>query len=367
MLLTAGFFLAALASPQSAQAAVLDVNQCNGIGPGPGGATTVMQCSVTVVNTINGATRGSVTTVTRLCANDPCGGSNGTFVSRSTSLVTSVTQCNASDNDAAHPITCRVSITNNISADTPGARPVTAATVNQCVGSATGGGGTVNCDPFPATTTGATVTQCNGSGNGGGGTVHCTVPPSTISAAIPIRVNQCNGTGNPGGSVVTCSTTIQTNITPAAPPPTSSTSTTTITSTTTSTTTTSSSTSPTSTSTSTSTSPTSTSTSTSPTSTSTSTAPTSTTTSTGPTSSSTSTSTRPTSTSTSTGPTSTSTSSRTSTGAAGQVSRIPSGGVQAGGGSTSGVRHSGLLLFGGALLLASLISSLLRWQVARKR
>jgi len=41
--------------------------------------------------------------------------------------------------------------------------------------------------------------------------------------------------------------------------------------------------------------------------------------------------------------------------------------VQAGGGSTSGVRHSGLLLFGSALLLASLISSLLRWQVARKR
>ncbi len=75
---------------------------------------------------------------------------NGTFVSRSTSLVTSVNQCNGSDNDAAHPITCRVNITNNISADTPGARPVTAATSNQCVGSGNGGGGTVRCTLGPA-------------------------------------------------------------------------------------------------------------------------------------------------------------------------------------------------------------------------
>jgi hypothetical protein len=60
---------------------------------------------------------------------------------------------------------CRVRITNNISADTPRASSVTAATVNQCV--VTGGGkfgatGPLVCDPFPATTTGANVTQCNG-------------------------------------------------------------------------------------------------------------------------------------------------------------------------------------------------------------
>lgn len=108
-------------------------------------------------------------------------------------------------------------VTNNISSGTTAAHPVTAATVNECVGSATGGGGTVNCHPFPPSTTGATVTQCNGSGTGGGGTVHCTVDSaSVVSPAIPVKVNQCNGTGNPGGSVVTCSVRIFTHITPAA-------------------------------------------------------------------------------------------------------------------------------------------------------
>ncbi|MGI8699067.1 MAG: hypothetical protein ACR2J0_08005, partial [Mycobacteriales bacterium] len=171
--------------PSAARAATSAVDQCNNIGPGPLGATTTMTCTVTVVNTISGGTASSTITVTRLCGLDPCPPGNGTFSSSSTSLVTDVNQCNGSDNDAAHPITCRVDITNNISADTPGAQPVTDATVNQCVGSGTGGGGTVNCSPFPATTTGATVTQCNGSGNGGGGTVDCRVTPeSMVSPAI---------------------------------------------------------------------------------------------------------------------------------------------------------------------------------------
>ena len=197
-------------------AANLTVDQCNGVGASSSGATTGMTCSVTVVNTISGGHASSTTTVTRLCSLAPCAPGDGTFVTHSTSIVTRVTQCNGSDNDSAHPITCTVNITNNISADTPGANPVTSATSNQCVGSATGGGGSVICDPFPATTTNATVTQCNGSGTGGGGTVDCSVgSTSKISPAIPIRVNQCNGTGNPGGSVVTCSTTITTNITAA--------------------------------------------------------------------------------------------------------------------------------------------------------
>ena len=208
-----------LPSPD-AFAATQTIGQCNNIGPGPAGATTAMTCTVTVVNTISGGTTGSKTTVTRQCSLGPCPPGDGTFTSSSKSLVTNVNQCNGSDNDAAHPITCRVTITNNISADTPGAKPVAAATSNQCVGSGTGGGGTVNCLPFPANTTGATVTQCNGSGNGGGGTVHCTVSStSTISAAIPIKVNQCNGTGNPGGSVVTCQTSIITKITASGATP----------------------------------------------------------------------------------------------------------------------------------------------------
>ena len=74
---------------------------------------------MTVVNTISGTTTSSTTTVTRQCTLGPCSSPNGTFTTSSTSLVTTVRQCNGSDNDAAHPITCNVNITNNISADTP--------------------------------------------------------------------------------------------------------------------------------------------------------------------------------------------------------------------------------------------------------
>mgnify|MGYP003296842471 CR=1 FL=1 len=108
-----------------ADAAVLTLDQCNNVGPGPAGATTGMTCTVTVVNTISNGTTSSTTTLTRQCSLDVCPSGNGTFTSSSTSLVTVVNQCNSSDNDAAHPITCSVDITNNISVDTPGAAPVT--------------------------------------------------------------------------------------------------------------------------------------------------------------------------------------------------------------------------------------------------
>ncbi|MDT7537403.1 MAG: hypothetical protein QOI82_988, partial [Actinomycetota bacterium] len=168
VLLTAALSAAAVslgASPASA--ANITIDQCNNVGPGAAGATTGMTCTVTVTNTISssGATSSS-TTLTRSCSLDPCPGGNGTFTSSSVDLVTSINQCNGSDNDAAHPINCTVNVTNNIASDAPGANPVTAATVNQCVGSAAGGGGTVNCSPFPATTTNATITECNGSANG---------------------------------------------------------------------------------------------------------------------------------------------------------------------------------------------------------
>jgi hypothetical protein len=219
-LLLAGAFSFALAavSPSVAEAANLSVRQCNGQGPGAMGATTGMRCTVTVVNTITKSGKtSSTTTVTRQCSLDPCAHGNGTFVTHSTNLVTRVNQCNGSGNDSAHPIVCRVTITNNINAKAPGAQPVTAATVNQCVGSGKGGGGTVDCSPYPASTTGATVTQCNGSANGGGATADCRVATSSrISPAIPIRVNQCNGTGNPGGSIVRCRTTLTTNVLGAA-------------------------------------------------------------------------------------------------------------------------------------------------------
>jgi hypothetical protein len=211
ILLTAGFCLSGVAAPAPAQASTMGVDQCNGHGPGVGGATTMMKCTVTVVNTISGTRTYSRTTVTRLCKLGPCSTPNGTFITDSVALVTLISQCNTSDNDAAHSITCYVNVVNNIGAGTPGARPLRAPTVNQCVGSGTGGGGMVTCKP--ASAGGTTLSQCNGSGNGGNGTVRCTVDPaSMLSPAIPITVRQCNGSGNPGGSVLTCNTSIITRI-----------------------------------------------------------------------------------------------------------------------------------------------------------
>jgi hypothetical protein len=203
-----------------AHAANVTFSQCNDFGPGPGGATTGMRCDVTIVNTINGPTRGSTITVTRTCSLDPCpGGGNtvGSVTTTSGDLVTSVDQCNRSANDSAHLNECNVTITNNISADTPGALPLAFATLNQCIGSAQGNPpGTNNCSPPNASTSGATVTQCNGSANGGGGTIACQFDTTNrVSPALPITVNQCNGTGNPGGSTVTCRAAITTNITAA--------------------------------------------------------------------------------------------------------------------------------------------------------
>jgi len=226
-LITSGLSVLGLALPSSpAQAANVALAQCNDRNAGPLGATTGITCDVTVVNVINGGVTSSTVTVTRQCSLEPCDAGNVTSTTTSSSdLVTNINQCNRSGNDAAPPlITCTVTVTNNISADTPGAQPVTAATVNQCVGTGTGGGlygavGPLVCDPYPATTSNATVTQCNGSVTGGGSTAACTVATaSRVSPAIPIRVNQCNGTGNAGGTLLTCRTSITTNITAAVLP-----------------------------------------------------------------------------------------------------------------------------------------------------
>jgi hypothetical protein len=220
VVIASGFSLAGLTlTTAPAQAANVTVNQCNNRNAGPPGATTGITCTVTVVNNISASGRTSSTvTVRRQCSLTACAPGNGTFTTSSRNLVTRVTQCNGSANDAAPPlVTCTVSVTNNISAGYARAR--TAPTVNQCVGSGTGGGRYSGqprarvCDPIPASTTNATVTQCNGSATGGGSTVHCSVGTgSRISRAIPIRVNQCNGTGNAGGTLVTCRTSIRTNV-----------------------------------------------------------------------------------------------------------------------------------------------------------
>jgi hypothetical protein len=235
-LVAAGLSLAGVSlAPTPAQAAPVSINQCNARLAGPAGATTGITCTVTVVNVINGGLRSSTVTVTRLCSLNPCDPTDTAGVLRTVTtsyadVVTDIDQCNGSGNDAAPPlITCNVTVTNNISADTPGAQPVTAATVNQCNRSGTGLGtyggtppGPLVCDPFPATTNPATATviQCNDSVTGGGSTADCAVASaSRVSSAIPIRVRQCNNSGIAGGTLLTCRTAITTNVTAAVVTP----------------------------------------------------------------------------------------------------------------------------------------------------
>jgi hypothetical protein len=49
-----------------------------------------------------------------------------------------------------------------------------------------------------------------------------------------------------------------------------------------------------------------------------------------------------------------------------QVSRVPTGAVGTGGGSTAGLQDTRLLMLGAGLLLAAAISALLGWRVPRR-
>lgn len=169
-----------------AAGAVASVNQCNGTDNVGGLAVA---CDVTIANHLNLATgtTSSVVTVKEChgAANTVLTCTNST--TPSTSLTTSVTQCNGSGSGGGGTVACTVHIVNTIT----GTAATSPATINQCNGSGAGGGTqpTVVCDPL-GNTTNATITQCNLSGNGGGGThrVQCTVTPSTQTAALPVTV-----------------------------------------------------------------------------------------------------------------------------------------------------------------------------------
>lgn len=209
----------ALAPAATAQTSL---SQCNGTDNVGGQA---VECHYTITNNVNGSVTSSRTTVMEChgAANDPATLVCTPSTTDSTQLVTVVDQCNGSGNGGGGTVLCTVDIINNITADAIAGT----ASVNQCNASGTGGGTepTVLCDPFPATTTGADVTQCNESGNGGGGTqrVQCSVDSdSTAPSILDITVTQCNGSGNGGGATVTCRTGMTTNITAPAPGPSAS-------------------------------------------------------------------------------------------------------------------------------------------------
>ena len=186
----------------------------------PTGAGYQVTCTITIDNTVTAAAASSSTVTATAClaaagVTPPFGCT--TTVTTSNQLVTSVDQCNGIIFGGGSNLTCDVSVVTTI----PTGTAASGVTVNQCIGSGTGGGTqpTLLCAPV-ASTTNATVTQCNGSGNGGGAStrVQCDVTGSTT--AEPITINQCNGSSNGGGSTVTCAATFTNNFVAAAPTPT---------------------------------------------------------------------------------------------------------------------------------------------------
>ncbi len=207
ILLTGGLLLfGSLAFASGATAATIaPTTTCSNGVDNTGGLGLI--CEVTVVNTIT-ASGGSARVTVREC-HGAAGAPEAACTTKTTNLtkpVTKVTQCNDSINGGGGTLRCSVRVTNNFVGLSPGA---TGATVNQCVGSAGGGGITIVCDPYPANVTGATITQCNGSANGGGLVEGSTCTATgTKSSALSVKINQCNDSANSGGALIICSANI---------------------------------------------------------------------------------------------------------------------------------------------------------------
>jgi hypothetical protein len=183
----------------------------------PTGAGYQVTCTITIDDTVSaaGATSSTVTGTACLAAagvTPPSGCT--TTVTTSNQLVTSVDQCNGIVVGGGSNLTCNVSVVDTV----PTGAATSGVTVNQCIGSGTGGGTqpTLLCAPV-ASTTNAVVTQCNGSGTGGGASLRVQCDVTGATTADPITVNQCNGSSNGGGSTVTCATTFTNNFVAAAP------------------------------------------------------------------------------------------------------------------------------------------------------
>lgn len=193
------------------------------------GAGTMITCDTSIQNTITaidavtGApSGGSVISVTE-CTGPASGRLDPSFLTCTTdeqilvSLVTSVDQCNGVGYGGGNVLECTVDVLNTFVGVT--LQAVSAATVNQCNGSAPD---TTGCDPYPASTTNATITQCNNSSYGGGQEDFNCDASGTTTASLSVTVNQCNDSNYGGGSWLNCSASLTNTIigqaTPSASP-----------------------------------------------------------------------------------------------------------------------------------------------------
>lgn len=191
------------------------------------GAGTMISCVTTITNTITaidpdtGVASGTATVDVTECVGpangrlDPNDLTCMTDEQNLTELVDAVDQCNGVGYGGGNVLECSVIVVNEFIGVTPQA--ITAATVNQCNGSAPD---TTGCNPFPATTTGATITQCNGSSYGGGQEDFDCIATGTTTATLDVQIDQCNDSNYGGGSWLTCLASVtNTLITVASPSP----------------------------------------------------------------------------------------------------------------------------------------------------
>jgi hypothetical protein len=197
---------------QASPAAAAVSSQCNGVLNAGGEG---LECEVTVENTLNVATGVASSRVTTIVC---VGAANSVTcglptVTEYEELTTSVDQCNGSANGGGATLRCSITVINTITGDVT----TSTAPINQCVGSFVGTGRA--CDPDPATADASVdgVTQCNGTGNDSSVSMTCTVEPSTTSSnsAFDFLANQCNGSSNGGGALTVCTVDISTVVLPA--------------------------------------------------------------------------------------------------------------------------------------------------------
>lgn len=183
------------------------------------GAGTMISCDTTVTNTITaidpatGVASGSAVISVTECTGpangrlDPADLTCSTDEQILTSLVSAVDQCNGVGYGGGNVLECSIEVINIFAGVTPQA--ITAATVNQCNGSAPD---TTGCNPYPASTTNATITQCNNSSHGGGQEDFNCTADGTTSASLRVTVNQCNDSNYGGGSWLNCSASLTNTI-----------------------------------------------------------------------------------------------------------------------------------------------------------
>lgn len=190
------------------------------------GADTMITCDTQITNTVTaidpgtGVASGTASVQVTECVGfaigrtDPSALTCTTDIQNLTELVTNVEQCNGVGYGGGNVLECNVNVSTVFAAVTPQA--VSAATVNQCNGSAPD---TTGCNPFPATTTGATITQCNNSSYGGGQEDFNCLAAGQTSASLSVTVNQCNNSNYGGGSWLNCSAELSITSLPGPTPP----------------------------------------------------------------------------------------------------------------------------------------------------